>query len=358
MIIAISALPPVLLLAAACGDLVWPQIAVPSWMPLGSKGGKSSRKGIIRPDSKPSTEWTTCLTGRSVRNRCLPFVFSVPRATPPERFRARSRGYLLRRNLAILGVVPFCGNFRKSSRQRVGRRDTLSSTIGATSASTCSTAYRCLPLMSRILRTTPPEHLVSSTEYPVGLEAPVLRWMPFGSDVGKACGQRVGYRKLPPRTKRASTLQSRSVVRDCLPLVVGPLRALPPVLLVASGSDLSGGQASVLLRVPLGCDLREVGNGQALLSGLARWSDPPRSCLWHSALFCDGATKIKQMPEPHATSLAGSLQFGQERADECIVHARRYDQRYDTPSVGTHVRHCSVISSIRARDSIRIWPGR
>jgi hypothetical protein len=62
MIIAISAFPPVLLLAAACGDLIWLQIAVSSWMPLGGKVGESGRKGVVQPDSEPSTEWATCLS--------------------------------------------------------------------------------------------------------------------------------------------------------------------------------------------------------------------------------------------------------------------------------------------------------
>ena len=92
--------------------------------------------------------------------------------------------------------------------------------------------------MIRAFRTLPPDPLVRPSDDALGREFAVLRRMPLSGDLWKQGRQRIRGRCPTARAGRTA-LSALGAMRDRRrPLVIRPLRALPPDLLVRAGDNV------------------------------------------------------------------------------------------------------------------------
>jgi hypothetical protein len=200
----------------------------------------------------------------SIGYRGVPLVVGSLRALPPD-FTGDARCYFGGPEGPVASGVPLLGKSRKLLRQRVGARD------GPVTAERAAFALRRrqVPLMPPVSRATPPDSPIGT-----GCDVPwrqlaVLSGMPFGGELGIDLGQRVCRRNAVCRAERAAKPSAHALRRTRQPLMVGSLRALPPIVPPRPGPHVARTLLTILGRVPLARHMRRV-ERQGVL---AVWSD-------------------------------------------------------------------------------------
>src|SRR5262249_55410019 len=111
-----------------------------------------------------------------------------------------------------------------------------------------------LPLVRRIQSTPPPNDLATSWQHVVRGEESILLWMPLGAKVGMQSPQG-GLRGRDPASADRAAVASCPVLDNSLPLMRRIDSTEPPDSLAAERLHIVGPRGTVLLWVPLGCQI-------------------------------------------------------------------------------------------------------